>query len=68
MIAAKCHGMNAKMYLELIKSDSNADAVSDIIDSMSHAERIELRSALESEGCQQLMRNLYFDYEAQVWI
>lgn len=61
--------MDAKEYLRLaMGTEDEQQALSDKIDTLSHAERIELRTKLEASGCRMLARNLYFDYELQMWI
>lgn len=57
-------------YNSLIDSNSEIalHALSDAIDRMEHHERIALRQALEQSGCKKLIKNLYYDYKAQVWI
>jgi hypothetical protein len=55
-----------ELYYKLLNKDD--DKLSDIIDSMSHGDRIKLRKELETDGCNQLARNLYYDYDKQTWI
>jgi hypothetical protein len=55
------------LYLRLM-NEGQDNQLSDLIDSMPHAERIELREELEKEGCNKLARNLYYDYDKQTWI
>lgn len=73
--------MTVAMYLELFAKALAADeqaltvgdkhrawcGLSDVIDSMSHTERRELREKLEKQG-HPLMRNLAYDYALRVWI
>lgn len=42
--------------------------LTDCIDSMTWAERIALRQALESQGETRILRNLAYDYDKQAWI
>lgn len=62
--------MTPKEYLAYANSQNEADfhVLSDLIDKLSHEERRKLRDQLEEMGCTKLIRNLYFDYELQVWI
>lgn len=59
--------IRAKRYLSLINDLSTARC-EQFVDSLSHAERIELRQYLELFGCQKLIRSLYYDYASQSWI
>lgn len=42
--------------------------LSGLIDKLSHAERIRLRTELENAGERRLLRSLFYDYSNQVWI
>ena len=59
--------MTAKLYIALAET-TNAKYVADAVDTLTHAERIELRTALEAMGYQKLVKNLYYDYDKQCWI
>lgn len=56
-----------QIYLKYLETASH-DELSDWVDTLTHGERIELRQELEKDGCKQLIRSLYFDYDKQVWI
>lgn len=59
--------MTPKMYVELLDKVPSVE-LSDVVDTLSHDERRELRSGLEAIGCRKLLANLFYDYEAQVWV
>ena len=42
--------------------------LSNWIDTLSYEERVKLREELESDKCDKLIKNLYFDYDKQCWI
>lgn len=70
--------MTAVKYIQMVDaadSSSSGDqfspefyALSDAIDALTHAERIQLRNELTALGEQRQLRNLYYDYKTQVWI
>jgi hypothetical protein len=53
------------IYLSLL---NDFDKLSDYVDSLSHADRIELRESLVSVECDKLARSLFYDYDKQCWI
>lgn len=55
------------LYLTLLREKED-DKLSDLVDSLSHVERIALRMELVKAGCNELARNLYYDYDKQTWI
>lgn len=55
-----------KLYQDTLKQGPTETA--DLVETLTHAQRIELRTVLEETGCKQLVRNLYYDYQKQVWI
>ena len=59
--------MSVAMYLQLCK-DFDPGTVGDVVCTMSHEERITLRTALEAMGCQTLVMPLFYDYDRQVWV
>ena len=52
------------------KAESSSDfhELSDAINAMSTAERLVLQKQLLTEGCEKIMRNLFYNYQAQEWI
>ena len=58
---------NLQFYLKNI--DTKHLAVSDMVDKLTHKERIALRTSLKTTSCKdKLMRNLFYDYDKQTWI
>lgn len=51
-------------YLSLV---NDFNALSDFVDSLTQAQKIELREALEAEKCDKLIMPLYYDYENQCY-
>jgi hypothetical protein len=68
--------MTAQEYISLVSADKSKDGqyceafyqLSDMVEAMSHADRIALRSELEKLDEKRLIRNLYYDYKRQSWI
>jgi hypothetical protein len=56
---------NLTVYNALI---GDINALSDWVDTLSHAGRKELREALVACGSQYLIKPLYYDYAKQCWI
>lgn len=44
------------------------EAAGNYVNTLANVDRIRLRQALESAHCQQLTRNLYYNYSTQEWI
>ena len=59
--------MTSNEYIKLLRTRSCYE-LADLVDQLTHFQRIELRKALEQIGCKTLIRNLYFDYKLQVWM
>ena len=55
------------MYDYVMRNDETEDILSNFVDTLSHAQRIELRIELEYHNIPTL-RNLYYDYGRQEWI
>ena len=58
--------MDTATFYKLARSHKGT--LTRMIDDLSHAERIKLRDALLADGYPLLPRNLYYDYDKQVWI
>jgi hypothetical protein len=56
-----------QVYKELV-AKNDLISLTGMIDALPHSERIKLREELEAEGFKKIARNLYFDYNQQVWI
>jgi hypothetical protein len=57
---------NLNSYLATLNLNVAATVV--FVETLSDAERVELRKELERIGCQKIVRNLYFNYVTQKWI
>lgn len=59
--------MNAEQYMKLAET-IDAGQLADLVETLTHAERVQLRAELEAAGCTKLIRSLYYDYKTQTWI
>jgi hypothetical protein len=60
--------MTAKQYINMIHIYKSPMPLIEMVEGLSHEERIKLRNDLKRIGCTKLVRNLYYDYTAQEWI
>ncbi len=54
--------------LKSAKADDQMLLVAGLIDGLSDGERVMVRTEAMAQGVELLPRNLYFNYETQVWI
>jgi hypothetical protein len=54
-----------KMKEKYLSLTNDFDSLNDFVDSLSQAQKIELREALEAEKSDKLIMPLYYDYENQ---
>jgi hypothetical protein len=61
--------MSVQVYLKHLSVGTEPSSeLLDLIESMTHSERVELRNELTKIGENRQLRSLYYDYAKQVWI
>ena len=60
--------ISATEYIRLVQDSRNFDYLYDIVNELTHSERLYLRQKLTDLGCNKHIRSLYYDYDKQVWI